>query len=407
MVDKNWNFWQGNRQCAVDPEVLASWRRCQLANVPPNRPAPQEFDPGLLQSSRERRAKLLSTAEPYLMHLQSQLYCKRYSIALTDEYGLVLRLISDAQTACHPLFFEGADWREEKVGTNGAGTALAARRPVLIFGPQHYCTDFHGWTCIASPITQSGEQIGALVISLPNSSALPHMVGLVMHAANSIGTYYVEEDVSSLLIATLAHETKNPLTVASGFVQLISFSDIPEQCKTYANLALQNLERANDILTNFTSLLKSRINLEVDVVNVNDSIAEVIQNLRIITRQSISFKINGTHSAFVQADRRLLRCVWLNIFKNAIEVMKGGDISIKIKVCNNKVIVQIHDQGPGVPTQIMENIFKPFNTNKTDGNGLGLTICREILTSFHGTITVESPPDEGTLVTIILPEHTN
>lgn len=401
---KNWQFWRGTGNArGMDPEILASWHRSQQANVPKDKPAPQKRQNPHIGKHRSR---LLEISDAYLRHLRNLLKCKRYSVALTDEQGIVLRLYCDEKTNSNELFFEGADWREERIGTNGAGTALVSRRPVVIFGPQHYCSEFKDWTCIGTPIIASNEKVlGALNLSVPDAAAQPYMVGMVLNAANSIGVAYASASAASQLAATMAHETRNPLTVASGFVQLIALGDIPSKYKDYAQLALDNIDRANDILTNFTNLLKSRANLELEAIDIEQSIADVIQHLECLTaNRSISIAVQVTNGpALVRADSRLLRCVWMNILKNAIEAMEAGTIQVAVAVKDKEAKVTVHDQGPGIPKEILAKLFQPFNTHKSSGTGLGLAICREILSAFQGRIKISCPPRGGTAVAVCLP----
>ena len=87
---KNWQFWRGTGNArGMDPEILASWHRSQQANVPKDKPAPQKRQNPHIGKHRSR---LLEISDAYLRHLRNLLKCKRYSVALTDEQGIVLRL---------------------------------------------------------------------------------------------------------------------------------------------------------------------------------------------------------------------------------------------------------------------------------------------------------------------------
>jgi len=399
-------FWRQHSSPQPDPEILASWRRSRDAKVLSERPSLQRPDNQRLMAHRKRRNKLIRTADIYLRQFPDLLQCRRYSIALVDEDGIVLLLYCDSTTRRIPLFFEGADWSEHKIGTNGAGTALATQQPVVISGTQHYCRQFHEWTCIAAPIKIAPDKIiGALNISVPNNLAQPFIVGMVLHAANSIAVSCNTESTAQLLTASMAHETRNPLTVASGFVQMIALADLPEKYKNYAILALDNIEKANDILSNFTSLLKSRLDPDMEAVNIYQSIQEVVENLHCMaSRRSISITLQAKNkSAAVRTDPLLLRCVWINLLKNAIEAMESGSIHVSILVKQRRAIICIQDQGPGIPPEVLKHLFKPFNTQKASGTGLGLAICREILTTFRGSIRITCPQRGGTIVRICLP----
>ncbi|MCS6904924.1 MAG: ATP-binding protein [Bacteroidia bacterium] len=104
-----------------------------------------------------------------------------------------------------------------------------------------------------------------------------------------------------------------------------------------------------------------------------------------------------------------LNQVWTNIIHNAIQAMQGkGELNIQVRSENGEVVVNIQDNGPGIPEELQEKIFEPFFTTKKqgEGSGLGLDICRKIVQKHNGKISVQSQPG-NTIFSVHLPKRLN
>jgi signal transduction histidine kinase len=101
-----------------------------------------------------------------------------------------------------------------------------------------------------------------------------------------------------------------------------------------------------------------------------------------------------------------IRQVVLNLFLNAIEIMKpGGCLTIHTQGLpkRKEVLFSVKDTGPGIDPEILPNIFEPFVTGKSTGTGLGLTITQDIIHQHHGRIEAENNPEGGAIFTVWLP----
>ncbi len=89
-----------------------------------------------------------------------------------------------------------------------------------------------------------------------------------------------------------------------------------------------------------------------------------------------------------------LEQVLINLFQNALEAVEikgnSGKIKVRSKSLSKSVVLTISDNGAGIPQNIQENLFSPFNTSKDHGLGLGLVIVKEILTDYGGKISAKS-----------------
>jgi signal transduction histidine kinase len=99
-----------------------------------------------------------------------------------------------------------------------------------------------------------------------------------------------------------------------------------------------------------------------------------------------------------------IRQVLINLFKNALEAMPhGGELNVTAAVQSTTLVLTIGDTGSGIAPEQMPNLFTPFFTTKQGGTGLGLTICRGLISQHQGEISIASEVERGTTCTIQLP----
>lgn len=105
----------------------------------------------------------------------------------------------------------------------------------------------------------------------------------------------------------------------------------------------------------------------------------------------------------IRADETLVEQVLINLVKNAVEALSGTDkplIIMESNIIHDRHIIQVRDNGRGIPPDVIEKIFIPFFTTKEGGSGIGLTFARQVMKLHHGTIRVSSDPGKGTVVTL-------
>lgn len=218
------------------------------------------------------------------------------------------------------------------------------------------------------------------------------------------------ESLSTLgqLAASIAHEIRNPMTSLKGFTQLL-LKTATDDGKRYLDVIDHEINRMEDILTEFLQVSKP-CNNEYTYFEVDQLITEVAgfmspQSLMKAIDINIINEIYPNNKVF--GNRNLLKQVFINAIKNAIESMeKSGNIEIRISLYSNCTIsVKVVDQGSGIEKQDIENIFKPFFTTKSAGTGLGLSHSYEVIEAHGGKIEVESNVGIGTTFNFLLPLH--
>lgn len=207
--------------------------------------------------------------------------------------------------------------------------------------------------------------------------------------------------------ASTAHEIRNPLTGIKGLVALLKEKYKDEQDQFYFSVIEQEIERINEIVSEFLILGKPTAIIEqtYDVRKILNEVALIIQSEANL--HNIVFHLHlPDHPVHVRCSKDHMKQVVLNITKNAIEAMTSSDtLTIVVKNNETHAQLQIIDTGKGIPQHIQKHLFHPFFTNKDTGTGLGLVICKRIVEMYNGHIFIDSTENEGTTVHIEIPLH--
>ncbi|MFV1957613.1 MAG: ATP-binding protein, partial [bacterium] len=213
------------------------------------------------------------------------------------------------------------------------------------------------------------------------------------------------------LAAGLAHEIKNPLTAIRTFVQLM-----PERHKRadflekFNRTVPRELDRVNNLLEDLLDLVR-RPTLNITRVQVGDLVDHILETLEpeIEMRGVVVDKVIDAGTQPVRADAEYLSRAIFNIVLNAVQAMpQGGTLRISSEVRyvpgeEEAVLINISDDGFGIPEEYIDQIFNPFFTDKEKGTGLGLAVTNKIIEDQDGSITVKSERGKGTDFTINLP----
>ncbi|MHC4436382.1 MAG: ATP-binding protein [Planctomycetota bacterium] len=213
--------------------------------------------------------------------------------------------------------------------------------------------------------------------------------------------------------AGIAHELRNPLTAIRSTVQYLEneFGRDTDQRKL-AHDILDEVDRLNNIVGNLLSLARPAESNpeEIDVRREIERCANFIeakaksQNINLET----DFEDDLPKLRFDQAE---LRQVLLNVMMNGLQAMPEGG-RLLIKACclvedsvagSERMLIQIQDEGTGIPANLRQKVFEPFFTTKAGGTGLGLAICNSIVKRYNGEIWIEQAEGGGAEVKISLP----
>lgn len=207
------------------------------------------------------------------------------------------------------------------------------------------------------------------------------------------------------LAAGVAHEIRNPLTALKGFTQLL-YKDA-DRNRHYYEMMLTELERINYIVGEFVLLSKPnqwQTLVPSSLKRMLGDIVPIMESQAIITNVSIQVE-QGSNLPDVNCDVNQIKQVLINLMKNGIEAMPGGG-KLHIRAWHDKpgfVVVEVEDQGGGIPPEVIKRLGEPFYTTKQSGTGLGLTVCFKIVQAHGGTLTFTSIPNQGTTAIVKLP----
>jgi two-component system, NtrC family, sensor kinase len=217
--------------------------------------------------------------------------------------------------------------------------------------------------------------------------------------------------VAGQLTATFAHEVGTPLNLISGHVQLLMelFSD-NDIILRKLTLVQSQINRLSEIVRRLLDATR-RPKLDLEIVDLNQLIRDVSALIRptLGTRQIECVELLQKALPEVQADRKQLEQVLLNLINNSIDAMPGGG-KITLETCRDghqRVAIQVTDTGTGIDTENLQRLFQPMFTTKDigRGTGLGLSICKAIIKEHGGEIEVRTTVNEGTTFRILLPTH--
>jgi two-component system, NtrC family, sensor histidine kinase HydH len=253
-----------------------------------------------------------------------------------------------------------------------------------------------------SPLTgEQGEVLGAVVLlrDLRTLKALQQRVERTERLA-ALGR----------LAAGVAHEIRNPLGAIRGLVQYFqaAWKEHSEQ-RVYLDVIIREVDRLNRVVSDLVEFARPR-----ELQREPHALVDIVRHAVTLVQSDVRTK--GIH--IVQdldemlppllVDRDLVLQALLNILLNALEAMEAGGV-LRIHLTDSAAWVElaIQDTGRGIPPDQLERVFDPFFTTKPQGTGLGLAIAHSVIQAHDGEIVIDSPPGQGTTVTMRLPKQTS
>jgi signal transduction histidine kinase len=208
------------------------------------------------------------------------------------------------------------------------------------------------------------------------------------------------------LAAGLAHEIRNPLASIDGAAEVLDAAgDQPELRRETVSIIRKECSRLNRLLTGLLDFARPR-NPEwsqVDLTKVLDSVIDLVSHS---AGKGIHFH-NDTVRGIPRllGDEEQLSQVVLNLTLNAAQAMpQGGDVWLAARLEPEGIVVEVRDEGAGIPEEHMDKIFDPFFTTKDAGTGLGLSVVYQIVTQHGGAVTVERNRDRGMTFRLVFPQ---
>lgn len=212
-------------------------------------------------------------------------------------------------------------------------------------------------------------------------------------------------NVVSQLAASVAHEIRNPMTSARGFMQLMQKENLTQEQQTYISISIEELDRAQEIINQYLALAKPQLDQyeTIDLSSIIQQSIDVMQSYAILNCIHISQQVEP--SLEIEGLKLEVQQLLINIIKNAIEAIKSEGIILITaeKKSKGKISIKIKDNGVGMTEDQVKKLGNPYYSTKEKGTGLGLTVCHQIVKQMGGQILINSQVNKGTSFTINLP----
>jgi PAS domain S-box-containing protein len=258
----------------------------------------------------------------------------------------------------------------------------------------------------ASPLFDAESKLSGVIISVRDITTEKKMEQQIVQGERLAAM--------GAMIGGVAHELNNPLTSILGVGELLQDSVTTDTGRKQIAMLQQQARRAADIVHNLTYFArppapgKTRVNLT--------EVIERTLNLHAYSLRKNNITVDFLRDPappFVEGDPHQLMQIFLNLVLNAEqairEVRDRGTLRIRLGNKGKSAWASFQDDGPGIPPEILPNIFDPFYTTKRPGRGtgLGLSICKSVVKEHNGTVEAANAPGGGAVFTITLPVATS
>lgn len=291
----------------------------------------------------------------------------------------------------------GAGFREVLRGAQALADVIAEslrenvailRRTVRIegTGPTHLGV-------AVSPLTSGGAPSGAICLftDLTNVVALEEQLRLKDSLAR-LGE----------LTAGLAHEFRNGLATIHGYGRLLDPALLPEQYRPYVEGIRSETQALGEVVTNFLRFARP-FPLTLAPINLQSLVARAAEDVPTAT-----VEITGEFPT-IEGDEVLLRQAFSNLFRNSVEAAAPSGLPARIVVeghtdpTTETAVLDVSDNGPGIPPESLAQVFQPFFTTRAGGTGLGLAIVQKVVVSHNGLISAGNRPEGGAVFRLAFP----
>ncbi|QQE80073.1 PAS domain S-box protein [Alicyclobacillus sp. SO9] len=246
---------------------------------------------------------------------------------------------------------------------------------------------------IAVPLSYQGKSVVQLIIRDTSDRRQAQQLVMQSEKLSAVGQ----------LAAGVAHEIRNPLTSLKGFLQVLR-SDYEGAKLEYFDIMERELSRIELISGEMLMLAKPQA-VTYEERKVQFLLQGVLALLETQAHlKSVEIVTEYYSNPLIRCVETAMKQVFVNLIKNAIEAMPhGGKLTIRIKESHQKALIQIEDEGCGIPEDILGKLGQPFITTKGEGTGLGLMVTQKIVKDHRGTIDFTSQVGVGTIVNVTIP----
>lgn len=210
------------------------------------------------------------------------------------------------------------------------------------------------------------------------------------------------------MAAAMTHEVRTPLGILRSSAQLLLREPgLSAEGREVCGFIVSETERMNRLVTTLLDCARARPP-ELRPINLSELAQQAITMLKPqADKKNIAFVFRDHHApedTTANCDREQITQVLLNLLLNALQILpEGGHIEVQIHRVDDAIMLEVADNGPGIPPDLQERVFDPFFSQRNGGIGLGLTVVRQIMTAHHGEISADRSALGGALFRLRLP----
>ncbi|HHV63905.1 MAG TPA: hypothetical protein GXX46_02330 [Peptococcaceae bacterium] len=244
------------------------------------------------------------------------------------------------------------------------------------------------------------------VISFPGCQKDNYFLSLVhdlnyLYSLNAMLVRLEELNLVGKIAGSVAHEVRNPLTVVRGHLQLLTWDKALANVNERLETMIMEIDRAVEILNELLYMSRPR-KPRMERENINTILNNLYQLLNaeaLVNLHEVVYELEEVPD--VMLDKKKFRQVVLNLVNNGLQAMEEhGKVIIRTYSKDGKVYFSVKDHGKGIPPEILQKLGTPFLTTKTNGTGLGLAACYNIIAEHKAKMEVETGPEETTFTVI-------
>ena len=257
--------------------------------------------------------------------------------------------------------------------------------------------------------SESSDEIGALSNSFNQMTTELRARETKLEGANAALIQSEKLAAFGQLGAGIAHEVKNPLAGILGYAQLTLRKLEPDSpFRKNLDVIEKETRRCTEIISNLLKFARQEksVTRSTDINEVVEAALTIVDHQLTINDVKISKELEPDLPE-IEASANQLQQVIMNFAINAQQAIgeAGGNLVVRTHKHDDAIVIEVEDDGPGIPQEVQAHIFEPFFTTKRagEGTGLGLSVTYGIVKDHGGDIRIEDPPGGGTRFVVILP----
>jgi signal transduction histidine kinase len=213
-------------------------------------------------------------------------------------------------------------------------------------------------------------------------------------------------------VYSVSHDLRSPLLSIKGLLSLVvAKPELDSKVSEYITMAQKSVSRLDETIAEILEYSRnSRLNLNFESFDVREMVGQIFESHRFIVEEGFDFKMDISGDSNIHSDRARMHTLLRNLIGNAVKYRRPGEdnqyVQFSLNRIDGKIIMNVKDNGEGIPEYVKPKVFEMFYRGSTTGagTGLGLYICKQIVEKLDGTIELESEEKKGASFTVTMPD---